>query len=475
MPYEHGARVNENPTSLPTPAASDSGVCVVIGTAPINLVSNPAGVVNKPVLCHDFNEAKAAFGYSDDYANYTLCEAMDSFFKVFGVGPVVLINVLDPTTHKSAYTETLTVTDGKAVSTTLGVLLSGLTLKNGETTLVEGEDYIVSFDDDGYLVVSVITSEITTINATGFKLNPSGVAASDIIGSVDSETGAETGLELIRQVFPTFGIVPSLIVAPRFSATASVGIAMAAKCTDINGSFSAECVVDLDTNTVRQYTDVPDAKEDAGYVSEHMICLWPKVKITGKVMDYSALYAAMVVATDIVNDDVPFKSPSNEPLGISATVLADGTEVVMDEVQANTLNARGIVTAINFEGYKSWGNNTAVYPASDDPKDRWISCRRFFSWQGNRFIRTYHKKVDNPMNFRLIQSIVDAENIFGNSLVSQQMCASAKIIYDPAQSVPVEGRVKFKQLLAPLTPAEYILNTLEFDVTSLNAALNGGE
>ena len=168
--------------------------------------------------------------------------------------------------------------------------------------------------------------------------------------------------------------------------------------------------------------------------------------------------------------------PSNKALRISAAVLADDTEVLLDQPQANELNAVGVVTALNQNGWKSWGNNTAAYPATTDPKDRWIACRRFFSWWGNSFIVTYLDKVDNPANYRLIESIVDSENVRANSLVSTGKCAGLRMQYlkeeNPIGDV-IDGKIRFNQYLAPYTPAEDILNVLEFDPSMIEAALGG--
>lgn len=54
----------------------------------------------------------------------------------------------------------------------------------------------------------------------------------------------------------------------------------------------------------------------------------------------------------------------------------------------------------------------------------------------------------------------------------------AKIIYskdDNPLSQILDGKIQFRQYLAPYTPAEDILNILEFDPTLLEAALSGGE
>ena len=118
----------------------------------------------------------------------------------------------------------------------------------------------------------------------------------------------------------------------------------------------------------------------------------------------------------------------------------------------------------------------ACYPGNQDPKDRWFGCRRFFTWWGNSFILTYFQKVDDPANYRLIESIVDSENIRGNSYTAQGKCAGARMEYLAAEN-PIEdildGKIQFHMYLAPYTPAEDILCTLEFDPSMLETALGG--
>lgn len=476
MAYMHGIRIQENPTSVPTPVRNEAGVPVIFGTAPVNLAADPENAVNRLYLCSTFAEAKEAVGYSEDYEKYTLCQAMDAFFKAFGVGPVVLCNVLDPAVHKATYTETLDVTGGQAVSAETGIMLKDLSVRHGEAVLEEGKDYTVTFNDGGYAVVTVLTDGVSSVTLSGSRIDPGKVTPENIIGSYDSSTGAETGTELVRKVYPTFSLVPSLLLAPGWSHDPKVGLALAEKCTDVNGLFMCECVLDIDTTKAKKYTEAGDVKTESGYASEHTICVWPMVKYAGKAMAYSAVYAAMACYTDYSNDNVPNLSPSNRAIRVSAAVLKDGTEVMLDINQANELNGAGIVTALNMNGFRAWGNNTAAYPDTKDPKDRWIACRRFFSWWGNSFITTYLEKVDNPANYRLIESIVDSENVRGNSLVSMGKCAGIRMIYskedNPIGNV-MDGKIVFRQYLAPYTPAEDILNVLEFDPSMIETALGG--
>lgn len=478
MAYMHGVRVLENPTSIPTPVVLEGDVPVIFGTAPVNLAADPNNATNQLFLCKTFAEAKAAVGYSNDYDKYTLCQAMDAFFKAYGVGPIVLCNVLDPATHKAEYTETLSVVDDQAVSKTEGVLLSDLKVTGDTTELVLNTDYTATFNDEGYLVITVIKDGVKSLALTGNKLDASKVTNADIIGSYDADTGKETGLELVRKVFPKFERAPRMLLAPGWSHIPAVGHALSEKCTEINGVFKCECALDLDCSATgaTKYTDVAALKAENGYYSKHAIALWPMGKYAGKAMAYSAMYAAMVMYMDHENGNVPNLSPSNKAIRFTAAVLADGTAVDLDTVQGNELNAAGVVTLLNLKGFKAWGNNTAAYPEVTDPKDRWICCRRFFSWWGNSFIQTYFDRVDDLTNYRLIESIVDDENVRGNSLKSQGKCAGIKMVYNkednPIEKV-LDGKIVFKQYLAPYTPAEDILNVLEFDPSMIEAALGG--
>ncbi|MCD7862867.1 MAG: phage tail sheath family protein [Lachnospiraceae bacterium] len=482
MSYLHGVAVVENPTSIAEPVTLSGGVPVIFGTAPVNQADDPDNATNQLFLCNTFDEAKAAVGYSSDYESYTLCAAMDVFFKAYGVGPIVVCNVLDPSTHVSSYSEVLTTVNGVATATKLGVCLGSLTVSNGDdsSALTEDADYTVEFDDDGYAVFTLVDASISSISLSGSILDPSAVTQTDVIGAYDSDTGAETGFELIRRVYPKFGLAPSLLLAPGWTQNAVVAQALVAKCEDISGMFRCECLIDIDSTETgaTKYTDVEEAKENTGITSEHAIMLWPMIKYSGSIMYYSTMYAALAAYTDYTNDNVPGLYPSNKSLKASAVVTADGTELDLDITQANVLNAIGVVTALNLNGYVAWGNNTAAYPDVTDPKDRWIGCRRFFSWWANEFVINYLSKVDNLANYRLIQSIVDSWNVRGNALTSQGKCAGIKMVYNTEDN-PVEnilaGKVTFRQYLAPYTPAEYIESINEYDVSMLEAALTGGE
>ena len=471
MPYQHGVRVLEQATGVVAPITGTAGLQVVFGTAPINLAKDPTGVTNKPVIAYSWAEAVEQLGYSDDWESYTLCQSMYASFKLFGVAPVIFVNVLDPATHKTAVSTAaeLDVASLQATLAVKGVLKSSVVVKPAAsgTALTVDTDYTLDFDEDGDLVITLLASgsaaSATKVYVTYDKLNPAAVTAASIVGTASGNT--ETGLEVLRQVYPKFGMTPGLLLAPGWSQDPDVGVALAANCA------TRGCTV---------YSNVKTAKEAAAINSPHVMALWPAMKSGSKVFWASAIWGALTQYTDAQNDDVPSLSPSNKSLPITGTCLMDSahTEILLDQTQGNSVNGAGVSTAINVNGWRSWGNNSAAYPSTTDPKDRWFCCRRFFSWWGNSFILTYFQKVDDPADYRLVESIVDSENIRGNAYVATGKCAAAYIEFNEAEN-PVtdilDGKITFHQHLAPWVPAEDILNILEFDPDALKSALTGGE
>ena len=488
MPYQHGVRVLEQPTGVVAPITGTAGLQVVFGTAPINLAKDPTGVTNKPVIAYSWAEAVEQLGYSDDWESYTLCQAMYASFKLFGVAPVIFVNVLDPVTHKTSVSTAaeVDITSLQGILAVKGVLKSSVVVKAAASgnALTVDTDYTLDFNEDGDLVITLLAggsaASAAKVYVTYDKLNPAGVTAATIVGTASGNT--ETGLEVLRQVYPKFGMTPGLLLAPGWSQDPDVGVALAAKCEEINGYFRAEAFVDINcaTGGCTVYSNVKTAKEAAAISSPHVMALWPAMKSGSKVFWASAIWGALTQYTDAQNDDVPSLSPSNKSLPITGTCLMDSThtEILLDQTQGNTVNGFGVSTAINVNGWRSWGNNSAAYPATTDPKDRWFCCRRFFSWWGNSFILTYFQKVDDPADYRLVESIVDSENIRGNAYVATGKCAAAYIEFNEAEN-PVtdilDGKITFHQHLAPWVPAEDILNILEFDPDALKSALTGGE
>lgn len=485
MAVSHGFNLTEATTSVSAPVQVSSGLQIIVGTAPVNQLSNPAAAVNTPLYVSTYKEAVAAVGWSNDFAKYTLCEAISANFQVVGTAPIVVINVLDPKNkkHITALDETsVQVNDGVAEIDKVGILLEKLVVKKDDTTLTADVDYIASFNDDGTVSLALINGGAgdgaTTLTVSGSILDASKVTADDIVGGVNAATGAETGLEVVRQVYPKLSKAPGILLAPRFSKNAQVCAALQAKCRKINGLFNAVCFIDLDCSAdgAQKYTDVAEQKTKQTATSREAYALWLYVKVGETVYSGSSMAAAATVYNDSQNGDRPVASPSNVTIPISAACLEDGTEVLMDQEQGTFLNDLGIATFIRSgTDFVIWGNETAAYPKNTDPKDMFLCIRRFFNYAWTSFVLDNMSKLDKPMNPKRLQSIIDSENMKGSKYVSEEACASYRMVADTEKNTAAElvaGHYHFCLYCTPFPPLKQVNVTMEYEASSLVTALN---
>ena len=487
-----GITVEEAATSLAVPIESSSGVQVAVGTAPINLTANPAAFVNTPVLTNNFPESVTKLGYTDNFKDHTLCQVMDISYRVFSVRPVIFINVLDPARHKEdVEAHEVPIIIGKAAievgdAAVQGILLATITVKSqdGGTTYVADVDYIAAFDDYGAVIISAIASGSIPTSATALlvnysKLDPSAVTEADILGGYNAATGAYRGIECISRVYPLFNIVPNILLAPGWSHKPAVAMALLGKAEFLNGNLKCLAYIDIDSSTdgAPTYDTIKTWKDQNGYTDKWMYLLWPKAVIGEKVYYLSAVAAAVTAYSDTTNANIPAHSPSNNLLRITGAINEAGEEVALDSVQATYVNECGVGTAINIDGWRLWGNYTAAYPGSTDPKDFWLNFRRFFAWDANETVLTFSSKKDEPISTRLVQTIVNTKNIRANGLVAAGNLAAYRTVFDLADNPLTNilgGTIRLRLIFAPYPPAQEIIFTQEFDPNALYAEFGGG-
>lgn len=467
MGFEHGVRTSETATAL-VATKTDAITPFYVGTAPINMCEKQN--VNIPVLCYSYEEAVKEFGFVNDFENYTLCEAIDAHFSKFGVGPIVLVNVLDPKTHKKSVTiDSLPFGEDKtAVIEDMGVIASTLKITPEIT-------YITEFNDKGQLMIIQTGDEEVSgnnLNVTYEKLDPEVIKNTDIVGGIDSETGGRKGLECISEVFPKYRLVPNLILAPKYSADSTVAAVMETKASLINGHFRGFALVDIDTKTVTKYSDAVKTKNDNNLISTYLEVCYPKVKLGDTQYHLSTQIACIIQKLASENDGIPYKSPSNENLKADSTCIQSGAEMFLGLDEANYLNGNGITTGINWiGGWKAWGNRTGCYPDVTDPKDNFIVSRLMFNFLTNSLIQTYWDKVDSPTNKNLITTITDSINIWLNGLQAAGRIIGGRVEFreedNPTTSL-IDGKIKFKVFFTPALPAEDITFDLEIDTEYYN-------
>lgn len=485
--YKHGIATGRTATTLTIPISTDGCLQAVVGTAPVNLAANPYNTTNQPFVAYSKTDAVKAVGYNTDFKNYTLCQSIYATFDVFGTAPLVLINVLDPKKHVTAeLSKEVQILARKGLIEEEGILLDKLKITDaeGSTTYKPGEDYVASFDSSGHVVLAMTkggdAASAVKVKVTFAKIDPEAVTYEDIIGGYDTATQTKTGMELFSSIYPKFGLIPGLLLAPGWTKVPAVNIALNAKCENIYSMFTAKVVSDLDSakGKAESAEEVRTVKNENGYSDRTTYLCWPLVKVGDYVYSMSAQLAALMQYQASQNSGVPSKSPSNKNFKISGICNEEGTEIEIDMDSANDYcNAAGVITAINMNGWKCWGNNTAAYPSSTDPIDRWINVVAIFDYIENKFKATFFQKVDDLTNYRLIDDIVDTENLSLNGLQGSDDIAGGTIVFDHEENPITQimnGHIKFHERIGGYTPAEYIENIFEFDPTITQAALEGG-
>ena len=312
-----------------------------------------------------------------------------------------------------------------------------------------------------YNVAPVICINVfnPTTHKTGSSPDVTKVTAADI----------EAGLNLIDSIYPRLGVIPGIIIAPKYSTNVSVAQIMAAKCAKISGVFRTTAAVDLDTSQYKTYAQAVEGKLQGGRDSEYLAVCWPLVKSGDESLSYlSVHYAALANRVDAGNDDIPYESASNKILSISSLRLADDTAVDLTLETANELNAQGIVTAVRFNGWRLCGNRTGGFPALSDVKDVFIPIKRMMVWVGNTLTVNFFSRIDNPMNKRLIESIVDSCNIWLNGLAARGVILGGRVSFfaeDNPYTSLLDGKLLFHVYLGLAVPAESITFELQYDTS----------
>ncbi|QGQ97060.1 phage tail sheath protein [Paenibacillus psychroresistens] len=478
MPYLHGVYGQQSPT---TDTLSPSGVStlpVYIGTAPVQQLADPAAAINVPIIINSFADAVAKIGYSDDWVTFTLSEAVYAHFKnrIQPIGPIVVINVMDPETSVTVGTQSVAIANGVGYITAPAVLDT-----IAITGKVLGTDFKAEYTTDGRVKVSALPTK-TLVNpspATFDKMDIAEVTSSDVIGG--NLAGVRTGISVVELVYVTHKQIPTILAAPGWSQVKLIKEALVTASQNINGHWDALVAADLDSGaTSDTIAEAIAWKATNGYTDIGVKVGWPKAKSAGRIFWTSTLMVVRMQQTDFASDNVPYISPSNKQVDITGPVLASGADFVFDENQANELNQKGITT-FNFRSgiWVLWGPHCANYEygASIDPKDVFDAGIRMMMYMTNTFQDRFMSDVDGPLNRSMKDTILNDAGTWINSLI-----ADGKLLYgviefletsNPTSSI-VEGNFLFNTQITTTPVAKSLTFVVQYTTKGITA-LFGGE
>lgn len=479
--FLHGVETIEVDRGPRTITGVKTAVIGLVGTAPIYEVATANQMINKPVLIQSDKDAAAYFGSAA--SGYTIPQALDAIFDQ-GKGIVIVVNVFDPATHKTAVTDEAKTfgSDDTITLTHKGVASEVITNSGGTTTYTKDTDYTINY------VTGVVTRKASgTITAGQAVLadysyaDPTKAIASDIIGGV-SGAGDRTGMQGWKDSYSLFGFFPKILIAPAYCTQNTV----ASELSVLAGTLRAMALVDAPIGTT--YAEAIAGRGASGeinfnYSSERMILCYPHVKRYDAATDAEVLepmsqrVAGVMAAKDVERGY--WWSPSNTEIKGITGVEINLTAMINDPTcEVNLLNEKGIMTVFNSygSGIRTWGNRSAAWPSVTHAKN-FINIRRTADILHESVEYSLLQFIDYPINNALIDAICESVNAFIRTLVGRGAVIDGKCSYDPAKNPATEisaGHLTFDIEFMPPTPAERISFESFINIEFLKN-LGGGE
>lgn len=421
--YLHGAYGEINAVGNRVSDESLSAI-VCIGTAPVHTVEGGASNVNVPILINNIAEARKYLGYSDDWASYTLCEAMHVFFENKGVGPLVFINVLDPATHRASDPGSVSKTpeNGRVtIASAESIILDTVVVKAGNTAKVKGTDYTIAYNPDKKtIVITEVTSGslgTAALTITYSTINAAAVTDAVVIGSSDG-LGLNTGVFAVKDVYQVTGYIPAYLLAPGFSSHPAVHSALYQNSVKINGHWDAYMFVDMpivNEGTAITLDTAATYKNANGYNKENETVYFPLASgVDGQKYHLSVLAAANFQELLIAQDGIPYRTASNTACSLIENLYlgeAYAGRIFDDSIINEKLNKNGIASAAYVGGrWAIWGAHSADYNQDNATQINVAETNRMMLYYiSNDFQDRRTLDVDQPLTPNDIKSIVSEE------------------------------------------------------------------
>lgn len=452
-----------------------------VGTAPIHRIKNNVGLVNTPLLINNLEEAKTKLGYSneDDFEKYTLSAPIYAHFKnkIQPIGPITVLNVLDPSKHFKSDSEEVTVVNN------IGYITKDAVIDSVKISEYEKDvDYIVEYKENK-LKITFKNEVVSPVTATFDAIDITNIEESDIIGEYNPNTDKRTGLNNINIVYEELGVVPSIVSVPGWNHNPKVHTSILEACKNIGGHWNAICVTDLDP-TLETIEEAKKWKSNNGYNDELEKPCWPKGEINGRAIWMSILAIIRMQQTDLKNNNVPYESPSNKPIDITNLII-NGKKSKYNQEQGNRLNEKGITTAIYNGGkWVLWGPHMGNYEFGVTEVDQ-SNFGKLFDvnirtkiYLLNDFQLRNSELVDTPIARNDIDAILNTEQMRLNSLISDGKLLYGEIKFEPTTNTKsdlVQGDFKFDTAVTTTPPGKSITNRIQYTSKGIDNLLEGDE
>lgn len=442
--YKHGT-YSELGASVTKSAVQSGTVAVYVGIAPVNLVQGyaDAGIINAPVKLVNFTNSQKRIGFTEDFQHFSLCEAVAAHFDngMQNIGPIYVINVLDPDKHRETNPEnvSLTFTNNTAEFKSNTVILDTIAIEG----FVKDVDFKVDYDYQAEkVIISALNDKIIgTQTVAYYTVNLDAIDEDTVIGGVTA-SGKCSGLGALKFLYLKENQVCDILGMPGFSHIPKVYAKMINAATQVNGHWEAFTfadipIVDADGEKIDTMAKARAWRDANGYNSERSEISYPKFKdlTTGRIFHGSTLNIVNSMITDYENDSVPFESCSNKEVWIGQQYFGEGSENDgFDEQEATAdLNSYGISTCVFWGGkWVTWGGHTAKfqYGKDIDPRSYDSHYMRMLFFLMNGFQKRNADVIDKSFSRHKKDSILNNEqDIIDGYITKGALLEGSKIVF----------------------------------------------
>jgi phage tail sheath protein FI len=442
-----------------------SSVIGLVGTAPVHHCA--VQYINLDEQCVGEVDDLKKFG--PNVAGYTIPQALEVLRKE-GAKWVVVVNVFNPTTHKTTVAAADRAITNKLLQLPHGDIIS-VTVKaagGAGSTLLEGTDYTI---DKVKGLITILTggalAAAANANVAYDRGNPAAVVAADVIGTVDG-AGARTGLLRLKDSQSRRGYGPKIVHAPVFSTQASV---VAQMRTVIAGN-QLRAVAFCDAPIGTTVEEAIEGRGPAGTINfnvsdRRLLLCAPHVYVYDRATDSNVLTPMSNVGVGIMADTDTrrgyWKSPSNENskaiMGLEIPISASLNDPT---AETNQLNGAGICTILNMygTGYRFWGNRSSAWP-SDATEKSFVSQQRISDFIDDSIEQAMLPVMDEPVSAVIITDILQAANNFLREQVRRGALAPGSRVVFPAEANPADnvskGKLLFQTIEVGAPPLENVI------------------
>lgn len=367
------------------------------------------------------------------------------------------------------------------VTAVIGLIGTAGTGETNKLTLCKNEKDDVQFGAGGTIPEALKAIRMQDSAAGGALVIVCKVAAPDdaditkkIIGEV-SEDGTRTGLKLFETAATTVGFEPMIYIAPRYSALAAVKQAL------IMLSDKAEAMAYIDTPDGYTFNEVIASRTGEGEFSgltEGQKLLFPHFLIANPEstddadkysnVPMSAFMAGLRAKVDI-EEGWHVSCSNHRVMGVESLDVPLTFSLGDQTSEANLLNAAGITTAVNLNGWVEWGNYSAGYPGNANT-EAFECVRRTRTIMRRTIEQACIPFIDKPFIKANIDAIRNTVNQYLNGLAAAGKIVAGKCYYRPENNPLSEisqGHIVFEIEFTPALPMQRLTFTYKIDLTAL--------